>query len=34
MLAGSVMPGWHGTLLPITFLIHAVLSGVGVTAAR
>ena len=33
MLAGSVMPGWHGTLLPITFLIHAVLSGVGVTAA-
>ena len=33
MLAGSVMPGWHGTLMPISFLIHAVLSGVGVTAA-
>ncbi|MDP4024710.1 DUF3341 domain-containing protein [Methylobacterium sp. NEAU 140] len=33
MLAGSLMPGWHGTLLPISFLVHAVLSGVGVTAA-
>ncbi len=33
MLAGSVMPGWHGTLMPISFLIHAVLSGVGVTAS-
>ena len=33
MLAGSVMPGWHGTLMPVSFLIHAVLSGVGVTAA-
>lgn len=33
MLAGSVMPGWHGTLMPISFLIHAVLSGVGATAA-
>ncbi|WP_342163613.1 quinol:electron acceptor oxidoreductase subunit ActD [Methylobacterium sp. SD21] len=33
MLAGSVMPGWHGTLMPVSFLVHAVLSGVGVTAA-
>ena len=33
MLAGSLMPGWHGTLLPISFLVNATLSGVGVTAA-
>jgi Ni/Fe-hydrogenase subunit HybB-like protein len=33
MLAGSVMPGWHGTLMPVSFLIHAVLSGVGITGA-
>ncbi|GJD47880.1 hypothetical protein OPKNFCMD_0592 [Methylobacterium crusticola] len=33
MLAGSVLPGWHDTLLPVTFLIGSLLSGVGVTAA-
>ena len=33
MLAGSVMPGWHDTILPVTFLVNAVFSGVGVTAA-
>ncbi len=29
MFAGSVEPGWHDTLLPVTFLCGAVLSGVG-----
>src|SRR4051794_19734318 len=33
MLAGSVMPDWHDTIMPVTFLVNAVLSGVGVTAA-
>ncbi|WP_375462335.1 quinol:electron acceptor oxidoreductase subunit ActD [uncultured Methylobacterium sp.] len=33
MLAGSVMPGWHDTIVPVTFLVNAVFSGVGVTAA-
>lgn len=33
MLAGSLMPGWHSTLLPVSFLVNAVYSGVGVTAA-
>lgn len=33
MLAGSVLPGWPDSLLPVTFLVGAVLSGVGVTAA-
>lgn len=33
MFAGSVLPGWHDTLLPVTFLVGAVLSGVGLTAA-
>ncbi|HEV7439583.1 MAG TPA: quinol:electron acceptor oxidoreductase subunit ActD [Methylobacterium sp.] len=33
MLAGSVLPGWHDTILPVTFLVNAVFSGVGVTAA-
>ena len=33
MLAGSVLPGWHDTLLPITFILNAVFSGVGLTAA-
>ncbi|WP_298955188.1 quinol:electron acceptor oxidoreductase subunit ActD [uncultured Methylobacterium sp.] len=33
MLAGSLLPGWHDTLLPVTFLVNALLSGVGVTAA-
>ncbi|MER2264470.1 quinol:electron acceptor oxidoreductase subunit ActD [Methylobacterium oxalidis] len=33
MLAGSVLPGWHDTILPVTFLVNAVLSGVAVTAA-
>ncbi|WP_336486597.1 quinol:electron acceptor oxidoreductase subunit ActD [Methylobacterium nigriterrae] len=33
MLAGSVMPGWHDTIMPVTFLVNAVLSGVGLTAA-
>ncbi len=32
MLAGSLMPGWHSTLLPVSFLVNAVYSGVGVTA--
>jgi Ni/Fe-hydrogenase subunit HybB-like protein len=32
MLAGSLMPGWHSTLLPVSFLVNAVTSGVGVTA--
>ena len=29
MFAGTAEPGWHDTLLPIEFLIGAVLSGVG-----
>ena len=29
MFAGTVEPGWHDTLLPITFLFGAMLSGVG-----
>jgi len=33
MLAGSVLPGWHDTLLPVTFLVGSVWSGVGFTAA-
>lgn len=33
MLAGSVLPGWHDTLLPVSFLAASLLSGVGVTAA-
>ncbi|KMO39854.1 polysulfide reductase [Methylobacterium variabile] len=33
MLAGTVLPGWHDTLLPVTFLAASLLSGVGVTAA-
>ncbi|KAB1073944.1 quinol:electron acceptor oxidoreductase subunit ActD [Methylobacterium planeticum] len=33
MLAGSVLPGWHDTIMPVTFLVNAVFSGVGVTAA-
>ncbi|MET7245672.1 quinol:electron acceptor oxidoreductase subunit ActD [Methylobacterium sp. EM32] len=33
MLAGTVLPGWHDTLLPVTFLTASLLSGVGVTAA-
>ncbi|MGU3285644.1 quinol:electron acceptor oxidoreductase subunit ActD [Methylobacterium mesophilicum] len=33
MLAGSLMPGWHSTLLPVSFLVNAVYSGVGMTAA-
>ncbi|MFH6784134.1 MULTISPECIES: quinol:electron acceptor oxidoreductase subunit ActD [Methylobacterium] len=33
MLSGSVLPGWHDTLLPVTFLAASLLSGVGVTAA-
>ena len=33
MLAGSLMPGWHSTLQPVSFLVNAVYSGVGVTAA-
>ncbi|AWN34788.1 quinol:electron acceptor oxidoreductase subunit ActD [Methylobacterium radiodurans] len=33
MFAGSVMPGWHDTILPVTFLVNAVFSGVGLTAA-
>ncbi|WP_284246922.1 quinol:electron acceptor oxidoreductase subunit ActD, partial [Methylobacterium haplocladii] len=32
-LVGSAPPGRHDTLLPVTFLVGAVLSGVGVTAA-
>jgi Ni/Fe-hydrogenase subunit HybB-like protein len=32
MLAGSLMPGWHSTLLPVSFLVNAVYSGVGMTA--
>ncbi|WP_053078787.1 quinol:electron acceptor oxidoreductase subunit ActD [Methylobacterium tarhaniae] len=32
MLAGTVLPGWHDTLLPVTFLAASLLSGVGVTA--
>ncbi|MCJ2068717.1 DUF3341 domain-containing protein [Methylobacterium sp. J-030] len=32
MLAGSLMPGWHSTLVPVSFLVNAVYSGVGVTA--
>ncbi|WP_264048024.1 quinol:electron acceptor oxidoreductase subunit ActD [Methylobacterium flocculans] len=33
MLAGSVLPGWHDTILPVAYLINAVFSGVAVTAA-
>lgn len=33
MFAGSVLPGWHDTILPVTFLVNAVFSGVAVTAA-
>jgi Ni/Fe-hydrogenase subunit HybB-like protein len=33
MFAGSVMPGWHDTILPVTFLVNAVFSGVGLTGA-
>ncbi|MGU3537184.1 quinol:electron acceptor oxidoreductase subunit ActD [Methylobacterium sp. A54F] len=33
MFAGSVLPGWHDTILPVTFLVNAVFSGVGITAA-
>ena len=33
MLAGSVLPGWHDTLLPVSFLVNAVFSGVGLTAS-
>ena len=33
MLAGSVLPGWHDTILPVTFLVNAIFSGVAVTAA-
>ncbi len=33
MLAGSVLPGWHDTILPVSFLVNAVFSGVAVTAA-
>lgn len=33
MLAGSVLPGWHDTILPVTFLVNAVFSGVAVIAA-
>lgn len=29
MFAGTVEPGWHDTLLPVTFLCGSVLSGVG-----
>ena len=32
MFAGSVLPGWHDTILPVTFLVNAVFSGVAVTA--
>jgi Ni/Fe-hydrogenase subunit HybB-like protein len=33
MLAGSVLPGWHDTILPVIFLVNAVFSGVAVIAA-
>lgn len=33
MLAGTVLPGWHDTLLPVSFLAASLLAGVGVTAA-
>ncbi len=29
MFAGTVEPGWHDTLLPVTYLVGAVFSGVG-----
>lgn len=33
MYAGTLEPGWHDTLLPVTFLVGAVLSGIGIIAA-
>jgi Ni/Fe-hydrogenase subunit HybB-like protein len=33
MFAGSVEPGWHDTLLPVSFLFAAAMQGVGVVAA-
>ncbi|MCK2055914.1 quinol:electron acceptor oxidoreductase subunit ActD [Methylobacterium sp. 37f] len=33
MFAGSVLPGWHDTILPVTELVNAVFSGVAVIAA-
>lgn len=33
MLAGSVLPGWHDTILPVAFLVNAMFSGVAVVTA-
>ena len=33
MFAGSVEPGWHDTLLPVTFLAAAILAGLGMVTA-
>jgi Ni/Fe-hydrogenase subunit HybB-like protein len=33
MFAGTVEPGWHDTLLPVSYLLAAIFEGVGVVAA-
>ena len=33
MFAGTVEPGWHDTMLPVTFLVDALFSGVAATTA-
>ena len=33
MFAGSVEPGWHDPMLPVAYIVGALLSGVAVTAA-
>ena len=33
MFAGTLEPGWHDTLLPVSFIVGALLSGVAATAA-
>ena len=33
MFAGTVEPGWHDPMLPIVYIVGALLSGIGVTSA-